>query len=981
MTKGVDYLRGIGLVTILALALALVTAPTRLLAQYQPPSQFLNISGTSASTWTTGGSNIVQLEGPVTIQIERATMTAQDAVIWLEDDPNEQSGQQIATIALLDNAVLQQTGIKRSGEELLVSAKINGPIKINAKTQTPQNLATTPIFHRGEVLRLSSESEGDVIDAATTQPARPATRPSTRPTTRRTPLSIRSAETRTTSVQGNLGWISGPIAITVQRPGGDTIELQADRAVLFSKLPSLREAGAFGGARTPEEFADAVYLEGDVRVVVSPSVAGKGEQRLQAERVYFDFETDRAVLTEAVIHTVDPQRAIPIVVRAEKVRQLSQGEFRAEKAQVTTSGFAVPSYSIRAEKAYVLEEPTGDTRYGNRTTFTANHVTFGMYGVPVFYLPAVAGVMTEHGFPLRGIQVGQSSEFGWYEKSEWGLFETIGKLPPQGVDASFRLDYFSERGFAGGVDGSYGGGFVSETSKQPYTFEGDFKSYFVPHDTGEDDLGRKRALVDPTNDFRGRAMWEHQSFFPEDWQLQIRAGWTSDATFREAWFEDEFNDALPMETSLYLKKQHDTEAITFLASVQPNNVVTAADLIQEQFEVERLPQLGYHRIGDSFAKDTMTFFSDNTVERVRFNVSGTNVGQQGFRYGRGVKPGQPSLGIVGDTGAAGPPNVPEDWTDRVDLRQEVDRPFAAGHFKVVPYVVGRYTGYSDSPDSGRVDRGFAGAGVKVNTQIWQVNNDVESDFWDIHRTRHIIEPEVHVWTSVENASPDQVWIYDESVDEVYDVSAMQVALRQRWQTKRGGPGNYRNVEFLSLNVAANFYANQPSAQDLTPAEFRGLFFPSAPDISIPRSSINADASWRLSDTTVLLSDVQYNMDNQQLATASIGVVAERGDRTKYFLSFRDIAALESRIVTLAATYQLSSKYSVGGRVAYDFGDNSDVYTSVSLQRKFDRFFTMFTVYNDANTGESGFSFGLYPEGFGGGASSDSLGRVFGSGGQ
>jgi len=36
-----------------------------------------------------------------------------------------------------------------------------------------------------------------------------------------------------------------------------------------------------------------------------------------------------------------------------------------------------------------------------------------------------------------------------------------------------------------------------------------------------------------------------------------------------------------------------------------------------------------------------------------------------------------------------------------------------------------------------------------------------------------------------------------------------------------------------------------------------------------------------------------------------------------------------------------------------------------------------SVYNDANSGESGFSFGIYPEGLGSGASTDALSKVFG----
>ena len=67
-------------------------------------------------------------------------------------------------------------------------------------------------------------------------------------------------------------------------------------------------------------------------------------------------------------------------------------------------------------------------------------------------------------------------------------------------------------------------------------------------------------------------------------------------------------------------------------------------------------------------------------------------------FRKDVRPGQPSLGLVGATGINGPPGVTEDYTDRADFRQEIDMPFSLGPVRVLPYVSGRYTGYSDTPD-------------------------------------------------------------------------------------------------------------------------------------------------------------------------------------------------------------------------------------------------------------------------------------------
>ena len=42
-------------------------------------------------------------------------------------------------------------------------------------------------------------------------------------------------------------------------------------------------------------------------------------------------------------------------------------------------------------------------------------------------------------------------------------------------------------------------------------------------DKGIDNLGGVRTVVDPPTELRGRFLWEHQQFLPDDWQVQVRA--------------------------------------------------------------------------------------------------------------------------------------------------------------------------------------------------------------------------------------------------------------------------------------------------------------------------------------------------------------------------------------------------------------------------------------------------------------------------
>jgi hypothetical protein len=186
------------------------------------------------------------------------------------------------------------------------------------------------------------------------------------------------------------------------------------------------------------------------------------------------------------------------------------------------------------------------------------------------------------------------------------------------------------------------------------------------------------------------------------------------------------------------------------------------------------------------------------------------------------------------------------------------------------------------------------------------------------------------------------------------------------------------VDFLTLNVEGNFYMNQPSDAQRTPTGFRGLFFPSLPEASVARNSINADALWRVSDTTAILADVQYNLDELTLATTSIGVAVQRDTRVSYFIGTRYIGEINSTIASFGLNYQLSTKYTVALSEAVDLSARRNQTTTATLIRKFDRFYVTASVYHDEVDDESGFRFGIFPEGFGYGLSSDQFQRALGN---
>ena len=928
-------------------------------------------------------------------------LSADDAVVFLR--PAAADGGKPVDIVLLGHVQVAQGNITFSYDRYWVPTIVAGPIRLvgprvdGADESSATYRAAAALLREQRPAALARSNAPATTSTATTAAAHPSDIVSMPPTTGPSPgplpvkliePTFKSFDLQRTS-DGQIAYVcTGGVSVSYrsakQNPNGtanqDLLEFSASSMVLFTDLTDMHNA-AGGGKDGPLEHVTSGYFEGDVRVFVTPAGASRNELRMRAERVYYEFATDRAVLTDVVLHTTDAKKGIPIFLHAATVRQLSQGEFKADNAELTTSAFATPTYGLGASHIYVRSEDSGDPRIGERVAFSARDVTLNAFGLPVIYAPAAGGTMTARGSIFRGLGAEDSNKFGFGLRTDWGLFETLGEPAPENVDASYRLDYYSERGPGLGLDATYNHSDVSDVSKQPYTFAGDLHAYFVPDDRGNDILGSALRDQPVPESFRGRLVYEHEHNFGDDITAQVRLGYLSDSNFLPEYFFDEYQNGLPIDESVYLKHQNGSEVVSFLAEWQPNRVVSTADFVQENREISSLPDLEYRRVGDSFAADHLTFFSDNDASAAKFVRSEQSLKQQGY-YGPFVEPGTPAFAYTGDPG---------DTTFRGDTRQEIDYPINLGVAHLVPYVMGRYTVYSQGVTPvGRVpltrsvptqvtvssdrNRLLAGGGVRLTTDFWRVDDAVQSDLFDIHRVRHIITPEVNLFASGQTVDQNRLFIYDPSRDALNDIQAAQIALRQRWQTKRGGPGHWRSVDFLSLDVYANLFANQPSARFRDPTDFRSVFLQSEPEYSIPRNTANVDATYRVSDTTAVLSSVVQNLDKNKLATASVGVAVTRGDRMAYFVGNRYIADLNSNVATFEASYQLDRKYTLGASESVDLSQSKNVYYIASLTRSFDNFSAAVDVHYDQSTNDSGFGFNLSPNGLARGAGSTQLQR-------
>ena len=954
-------------------------APTDAL---RPAADGLAVKADAASSWQDGQTNILLLRGDVTLVAGEATLRAQTAVVWLTKLVGESRTR--VDVALLGgeaDASIETPEARKLGRELAANFVLDGGVRLDVPARAARDESESPAYRQAVPLRpppAATVPAGietpDATQPATTTTA-PATGPASTPAARVSPVQISAASLTTTPADdGRLAVVAtGGVFLSQRTPEGDLIELRAERAVVYTKIARL---DATLGALNPTQVSDVIggaYLEGDVRATYTPGRGRRGdfasrEQRLEARQLYYDFDTGRAVLTKAVLHTSEPLYGQPLTLRANLLRQLSVGNYEAKSAELSTSRFAVPDYSLNSGRVFVRTRE-------DRAIFGADNVTARLFGVPVFYFPAVRGATLDNRLPIRQVSVGSSRNFGFGVQTEWGLFETLNATPPKTLDATYSLDYFAERGPAAGFDATYRGDLFLFQNR-PENFNGRLELYGVK-DHGDDQLGGARLLI-PQDAYRGHAYYEHRHYFSDGVSAQLRAGYASDPTYLPEWNQRQFNEGLPHDLFFNLEQSRGNDLLAVGIDYDINNFPTVADELEEFAGVQRLPELRYARFGENLGPATLT--SRNRLGALRFKTFSSSPADLGFvdrdrsQTVDEAFAGIPSYAYTG---------LNDDVIARGDFRQELALPLDIGPLKIVPFLVGRLTAYSQDATGDTAARLLGGVGARVGTALARTNNNVYSRLLDLDRIRHVVEPSVSLFASAQNRDRSEFLVFDPDVDGVSDVRAVQLALRQRFQTQRGAPGRRRSVDVLAVNVEANFFDNEPAEVagqstlgPVTAGNFRGLYFNGEPEASLPRDGLNADALWRVSDTTALVGDAAYNLTDDDLATVAAGVIVTRGDRLSYSLGGRYVAPLDLTLGVGSLNYTLSQRYNLSASASYDFQEYDIRNSTVYVTRKFDRFAFNVGLYLDRIQDEGGIRFSFYPLGFPG-FSSDTLKRIGG----
>ena len=723
---------------------------------------------------------------------------------------------------------------------------------------------------------------------------------------------------------------------------GTVLELQADNAVIFYSGQEPKSDKGIAEAELAGSAVKAIYMSGDILMT-------EGPRTIAADEIYYDFQLKKAMVVNAVMRNFDAKRAVPIYVRAAKLRRLAENKFAAENITLTTSEFYKPQISLTASDVIITDttavDAAEDKVSDNSFNLEMHDVRIKAGDKTIFRWPFMRSNMLRPDVPLKGLHVSYDSTWGPAFESRWYLSRLLGLKEPEGTDNTFMLDYYGKRGLGTGVEIDY--------KREDYF--GGLEGYII-HDTGEDKLGRddSRRNLEPSRKLRGRLNWRHRQFLPYNWQLTTGLGYASDENFVESYYGNEFNTG-EGETYIHLKRVEDNWGLSFLGKTRLNDF---EDVLEE------LPSAEFHLTGQSLFDNRFTLYSDTQASRLRQRIGNEH-----------------SIAIN------------ENRFTFLSHRTEIDMPLNLETFKIVPFAAGTL-GYDDRSGFTRtlVDGSNTGAfgddsvwigeaGVRVFPRpFWKIYPDVKSRLWDLDQLRHVIKPEL---TAV---------FYEESDNVVKQRDALNLGLSQLLQTTRGPAGKRRRVDWMRLDMDVTWVKDPASVSDAGPGPDRFMWNKpivplrvlSAPGIfngdltngdlhkfemfGPRRNYFAADYLWRLSDTTAVLSDMNFDMQSGVVQQFNIGLSRLCWPNFQFYVGSRYLRRVEildekgSNAVTFAATYILDPRYTLIFGQQFDFDYGANVRSDITLIRRYHRVCWGFTFSTDQLRDEQRIVFSIWPQG-------------------
>ncbi|MEM1210798.1 MAG: LPS assembly protein LptD [Planctomycetota bacterium] len=716
-----------------------------------------------------------------------------------------------------------------------------------------------------------------------------------------------------------------------------TVTLKAQRMVVYFDRDG--ESQPLSPQQVGSEQITGIYLEDN-------AVVSSGDYTVRSPRVFYDLKNNRAILLEAVLYTWDPELRVPLYARAEVLRQTAADRFEGERALLTTSEFAEPHLAIGASRFTASSKRLSSGRDG--LGFSAEGVTLQSQGLPFFYWPVLSGAGRD--VPLRRVRVGSASNSGVEVETRWDTFALLGREAPEGVSLESLIDYRGEHGLGVGLDLRY---------TRP-EYGGRALAYLLPQDDGDDEPGG-RSAIDQDGDTRGFFQIQHRQRLPGGFDLSLEGAYVSDETFLEEFYERLAYEAKPFETSAYLRKQEDDWAFTAYVGGNTNDFLPQlAPLSSPGYTVDRLPELNYLVTGRSLLDDRVTYFADYSVSRVRARFGDDTPADRGFTEAQA----QELFGIGANTAFRDRfPGFPTDYRTRIDTRQELSAPTRLGPLDVTVFAVGRATGYDDDFaefNGGNNDqyRLYGQTGLRVGTELHRTY-DLAHPLLDLDGLRHVITPQVTAVYGDATLASESLPTFDADIEDLAEGGIFRIGLTNTLQTRRGGLGRTRTVDWIRLQTDAVFRTDNGNEVD---GVVLPRYFDYRPELTVGGDHFYSQLLWMVSDTLGVSGDLTHSFESDDLVQWRVAAELERSPRLTLYVGYGEIEPLDSELLSYGLSYKLTSKYRIGVSQTLELNADESRTIELALERRFSRYRFQVTASFDDIDDEQTVGIVFIPEG-------------------
>jgi hypothetical protein len=914
----------------------------------EPLTGDIRLRALRGTAWTIDDTKRLLLEGDVTVSIAGRELSSRTAVIWLNRIPSAEGLiNQIAVYFDEGGQPTRRAGMGAEGRNLLVTASARGDVSLSVAALDEARPRASGIVRRGEQrladhLRrlvaepplLEDQPKVDIppspeafvpVPGGTVRPRDVALpeRVELPPEPRILPLLpprgiVRWSAEELEFTRGeseNVIVASGSLLVQYfaldRKEDYSTLTLSAERGVIFVKPGSVEQLAR----ELDADLVEGIYLEGGVWVSVDD-----GDYIARAPKAYYDFRTQQAVMVDAVLRTYVRESRLPVYARARELRQIALNQWQAREVKVSTSEFLEPHLALGSQKMTVTRRPMATDPEQRETYLVGEDNALRVGGVPVVGLPRFAGTVDD--VALRSVAIGTQENDGVAIETKWDLYTVLGREKPDNVEAELKVDTFTERGPGVGVGVDY----RFDAGDAAYALD-----LYGMYDDGEDRTSSGRD-VDQGPGPRGVALWEQRIRLPRGWSLQTQGSWISDETFITARREDDFRERREYETSAYLKNQQQNAALDLLVQYELNDFLSNDYLLASRgTQVDKLPELTYRRYGDGLLDGSVTYSGETRLSRMRFAFEQHSPEELGIR-GRAfdTPDDEPIASALRARGLS------SQYVNRFDTRHEIALPRQVGAFQITPFGVGRLTAYDDDFEDFSSDadnsRLYGAAGVRINTQLQHVDNTATNRILDINRIRHIVEPSVTLWYGYASVDQEDLPNYDPEVESLGTGAAIRLGVRNTLQTQRGGPGRWRSVDFLTIDVDAVFNSNDADKESPT-----ARFFDYRPEYSQAGDHVRGVLVWLLSDSVAVVGEQTIDIDESAIARGSIGAELRHSRDLSTYVEYRYIDASDNQLLGVSWDYALTPLYHVRLRPQWDFQEDQFRSISVQVTREFPDF--------------------------------------------